>query len=64
MYATTEDQIGNLLPPEPAKLFLEARAAYLQADFKKALQLDMQVLDWADAHQQSPTEKRSVGFPS
>lgn len=51
MYATTEDQIGNLLPPEPAKWFLEARAAYLQADFKKALQLDRKVLAWAEAHQ-------------
>lgn len=51
MYVTTEEQIGILLPPEPAKLFLEARAAYLQADFKKALKLDTQVLAWADAHQ-------------
>lgn len=64
MDTSTKAQIGNLLPPELAKLFLAARDAYLQADFKKALQLDMQVLDWADAHQQSPTEKRSVGFPS
>ncbi len=51
MYVTTEEQIGTLLPPEPAKCFLDARAAYLQADFKTALQLDTQVLDWADAHQ-------------
>jgi len=51
MYATTEDQIGNLLPPEPAKWFLEARAAYLQADFKNALQLDTKVLAWAKDHQ-------------
>ncbi len=51
MYVTTEEQIGILLPPEPAKLFLEARAAYLQADFKQALELDRKVLAWAEAHQ-------------
>lgn len=51
MYVTTEEQIGTLLPPEPAKCFLDARAAYLQADFKTALQLDRKVLAWAEAHQ-------------
>lgn len=51
MDTSTKAQIGTLLPPEPAKWFLEARAAYLQADFKMALQLDRKVLAWADAHQ-------------
>lgn len=51
MDACTEAQIGNLLPPEPAKLFLAARDAYLQADFQKALELDWKMLAWAKANQ-------------
>ena len=51
MEASTEAQIGNLLPPEPTKWFLAARDVYLQAKFQEALNLDERVLDWAKAHQ-------------
>lgn len=47
MYEETEVVIGRLLEREQAEWFLEARRAYLEADFEKALQFDKKLLAWA-----------------